>query len=51
MARQRRRVWIEVKKPGGVVSEAQVRWQEEERACGGAVVVAYDIRDVAAALG
>lgn len=37
-------------KPGGVVSEAQIRWQEDERACGGEIIVAYDVTDVAAAL-
>lgn len=45
-----RRVWIEVKKPGGVVSEKQMRWREEEIACGGTVIVAYGLGDVVAAI-
>lgn len=46
----KQRAWIEVKKPDGVVSEAQVRWHEDERASGGIVIVAYSVTDVVAAL-
>jgi hypothetical protein len=40
------RVWIEVKRPGGRVSDAQGQWHAVERACGGTVIVAYSTDDV-----
>jgi hypothetical protein len=45
--RGQERIWIEVKKPDGVTSEAQVRWHEAERRAGGRVIVAYGTEDVA----
>lgn len=41
------RFWVEVKKPGGRLTEAQAAWHERERAAGGLVLVMTSGADMA----
>jgi len=40
------RLWIEVKQPGGTVSDDQKRWHKTERDSGGDVVTVWSVRDL-----
>lgn len=40
------RFWVEVKRPGEKPRPTQLAWHEDERACGGTVIVATSVADV-----
>ena len=42
---RKRRVWLEVKGPGGKPSQDQLDWIERERAAGGEVHIVYSLEE------
>jgi hypothetical protein len=43
---RKRRIWIEVKQPGGELTADQKAWQKEERDAGGEVITVWSVEDL-----